>query len=109
MSKHSLDPVAIQAIILEQVHRIAEDYSLESLKNPQPGTVLYGEEGGLDSMGLVSLIADVEESVWEKTGHSIVLANERALSRKRSPFSTCEALSAYVVELLTESNECQGS
>jgi len=63
---------------------------------------LFGPEAQLDSMELVAFIADVEEVVEERWGRAVILADERALSRSRSPFRHLIALAGYVVELLGE-------
>src|SRR5437762_2890908 len=49
-------------------------------------TSLYGLHGGLDSLGLVSLILDVEEAVNARTGCSLVLADARAMAWRHNPF-----------------------
>lgn len=43
-----------------------------------------------------------DERVFGLRTLSITIADERALSRKRSPFRTLESLAAYVDELLQE-------
>jgi acyl carrier protein len=65
-------------------------------------TVLYGREGGLDSLGLVSLVLDVEEAVNAQTGRGLVLADERALAQRRSPFRSVESLADYVMARLDQ-------
>ena len=61
---------------------------------------LYGQNGVLDSIGLVSLLAAVEQAIEDETGVSITLANERAMSQKRSPFQTIGSLVEYVARLM---------
>ncbi len=68
----------------------------------EEATVLYGREGGLDSLGLVSLILDVEAAVNAQTGRNVVLADERALAQRRSPFRSVESLADYVVARLDQ-------
>lgn len=63
---------------------------------------LYGRDGVLDSMGLVSFIAAVEQSIEDNRGISLTLADERALSQRRSPFRTIGTLADYVAILLEE-------
>jgi len=63
---------------------------------------LFGPEGPLDSIGLVSLIADVEESLEERWNVTVVLATDRAFSRSRSPFRNVAALAEYANELIEE-------
>jgi acyl carrier protein len=65
-------------------------------------TVLYGAEGVLDSLGLVSLIMDVEEGVNARYETQLVLADQRAMSQKRNPFRDVRSLADYVVERLKE-------
>jgi acyl carrier protein len=63
-------------------------------------TRLFGGGGPLDSLGLVSMIVQLEELVEEKTGKSIIIADEKAMSRRTSPFATLGLLSDYIFELL---------
>jgi len=67
-----------------------------------PETALWGSGSTLDSLSLVTLIVSIEELLSDKLGVSIVLANERALSRRASPFRTVATLEAYIQELLDE-------
>ena len=69
-----------------------------------PPTILFGKGGQLDSLGLVSLIVEVEQQVEEELGITITLADERAMSQQKSPFMTIQSLSDYV-SLLVEENE----
>ena len=64
--------------------------------------VIYGADGKLDSIGLVNLIVSIEEKIEDELGKSIVLADERAMSQKQSPFRTVGSLIDYVVMLLEE-------
>jgi len=61
---------------------------------------LYGSEGGLDSLGLVSFIVAVEQAIEERLGLAITLADEKAMSQQNSPFRTIASLVDYVVGLL---------
>ena len=65
-------------------------------------TLLYGEGGGLDSLGLVSMIMDVEEAVADASGRQIVLADEKAMAQRRNPFRSVSSLADYVLERLRE-------
>ena len=65
-------------------------------------TVLFGESGKLDSLGLVNLIIGAEEKIEERLGMAITIANERAMSQERSPFTTVDRLTEYVLVLLRE-------
>lgn len=90
----------IEALTLESVRLLAEDFEIDALRNPSLETPLYGEGGALDSMALVNLIADLEESVAERYQVSITLADEKAMSSRHSPFRSVTALSEAIQERL---------
>lgn len=64
-------------------------------------TRLIGQGAILDSLGLVSLIVEVEQRLSDELGIDLILADERAMSQKRSPFRSIGALADYIYELIT--------
>ncbi len=82
----------------------------ERLKEPIPvesraGAPLFGDDGVLTSIWLVTLIMAVEQSVEDEFGVPVVLADEKAMSQKNSPFRSIGALAEYIQALLQESGE----
>ena len=67
-------------------------------------TVLFGKSGQLDSLGLVNLIVATEQKIEEELGVAMTLADEKALSRKSSPFRTIGTLADYISLLLEKSS-----
>ncbi len=65
-----------------------------------PDQPLYGEGAPLDSVALVSLLVAVEQRIEDELGVLITLADEKAMSRSRSPFRTIATLAEYVTECL---------
>ena len=63
-------------------------------------TRLFGGNGQLDSLGLVSLVVNVEEDIETELGISLILADEKAMSRRTSPFSRIGNLIDYINELV---------
>lgn len=63
---------------------------------------LFGEEGQLDSLGLVNLVVAVEEALEKEFELALSLADERALSARRSPFRDVSTLTDYALTLLDE-------
>jgi acyl carrier protein len=61
---------------------------------------LFGYGGVLDSLGLVNLITLIEETIEDELDVTITLADDKAMSRKTSPFRTLNHLLEYVGELL---------
>ena len=66
---------------------------------------LFGGGGPLDSMSLVNLIVDLEELIEDDYGKTISLADEKAMSRRTSPFSRVQNLIDYVQEQLNSNND----
>jgi len=66
------------------------------------GSQLYGNGGILDSLGLVRVIAELEEEIFDHTQINITLADEKAMSQKNSPFRSVASLSDYIEKLLQE-------
>jgi acyl carrier protein len=91
----------VVSIIIATVEELKET-SEKTLHEPvTESTVLFGREGMFDSLGLVSLIVDVEQRI-EDQGISIILGDERAVSQKHSPFQTVQALADYILQLIEE-------
>ena len=60
-------------------------------------TELFGENGVLDSMGLVTLVVAVEQAIEDRFDRSVALADEKALSQANSPYRTVTTLADYAV------------
>ena len=89
----------IVKLSLEEVG-ILNEFLLESQQlELSPQTVLFGEEGSLDSLALVNLIVAVEERIEEDFDTTISLADERAFSQTESPFRTISTLADYINSL----------
>lgn len=91
----------IQNIIYQALKNLADELESEELSNPTPQTQIYGVDGILDSLALVSLIADIEEIVDTQLGQNITLADEKAMSARNSPFKNVASLTEYIQNLLS--------
>ena len=72
---------------------------------PGPGTeetVLVGANAVLDSLGVVSLIVEVEQRVEAEHSVSVTLANDKAMSQRNSPFRTVGVLTDHLVSMVAE-------
>lgn len=92
--------------ILSIVLRVVEQANLARVNSQRlevsPTAPLFGPPSPLDSLGLVSLLIDIEEA-FEGAGHPVTLSDERALSQTRSPFRDIPALVSYLETLTRES------
>jgi acyl carrier protein len=98
MEKHAI----ISNFIYPALSEVLSDNGVEARPHLRPDTSLFGDGSPLDSLGLVSLLAIVEERVQTSHKKDIVLASETVFSRVHSPFRTVSALADYVAELLAE-------
>ena len=89
----------IEQIIINALTNLADELESEDLRNPNKDTKIYGIDGNLDSLALVSLIADLESELSEKLNINIVLADEKAMSMRNSPFRDVATLTQYIYDL----------
>lgn len=64
-------------------------------------TAVFGDNSSLDSIGLVSLLADIEQKIYDEFRKEITIASEKAMSRSRSPFRSVATLTEFVEELIS--------
>ena len=64
-------------------------------------TALFGSGALLDSLGLVTMVMDIENRLEDEHQTTVVLASDRAMSRRQSPFRTVGALVEYIEAQLT--------
>lgn len=89
-------------VVSKAVTELAEDMGFPALASPVEATPLFGGDDGIDSLSLVRLIADIERAAELALGKAVVLADERAMSRRNSPFRTVGTLSELLYERLGE-------
>jgi acyl carrier protein len=65
-------------------------------------TVIVGKDAVLDSVGVVSLIVDVEQNLEMNHDVSVTLANDKAMSQRSSPFRTVGVLADHVCAVAAE-------
>ena len=90
----------ILTLILNRLKSLGEELNKPGLIQATEQTRLFGEKADLDSMGLVTLIADLEYDLQNQLGRSVALVDEKAMSRLTSPFRRVDYLTDYLVELL---------
>tara|TARA_Y100001935_G_C16984700_1_gene350521 strand:- start:196 stop:483 length:288 start_codon:yes stop_codon:yes gene_type:complete len=90
----------IQNIIFECLKEYAKNSPSEIKISDASNTAIFGSESSLDSLGLVTLLVEIEQNVEDKFGVEITIADEKAMSMKNSPFMNVETLSNYINELI---------
>ena len=90
----------IKLVIMNSIEEINRQLENEDQLEKSPNTILFGNGGVLDSLGLVNFIVIVEQNIENEFDATITLADERAMSQKHSPFMTIESLEDYIEILL---------
>ena len=92
----------IKLVIMNSIEEINRQLENEHQLEKYTNTVLFGEDGKLDSLGLINLVVAVEQNIEDEFDVTITLADERAMSQETSPFRTVETLTDYIEMLLGE-------
>jgi hypothetical protein len=97
----------IYEIIINSVKSMNESLEIKIPVDKGESCELYGKSGVLDSLALVSLIVIVEENLEEHFNTTVILASDKALSQKRSPFATIGSLVDQATALLKENSHVE--
>ncbi|MFO0974211.1 MAG: hypothetical protein U1A27_12350 [Phycisphaerae bacterium] len=97
-----LESPQIEAVLAAALTELAELRWIDGPAAFMAQTELYGPAGLLDSLGLVHLVAAVEESLRRDFGVSVTVVSERAFSARRSPFRTIGTLTEFILERTRE-------
>jgi D-alanine--poly(phosphoribitol) ligase subunit 2 len=92
-----------RAEVIDLIAATARDFDAPG--EVDENTRLFGASGFLDSVGLVSLVLDVEQQVNDRWSLALSLADDRAVSQQRSPFRSVGSLADYVVMLAAETRQ----
>ena len=88
--------------ILETINEYNDGLSKNDQISSDLDSSIYGGSSNLDSMGLVSFIVGLEQSIEDKFDQSISLADEKAMSQKSSPYQNINSLADYILKLLVK-------
>ena len=89
----------IQEVVLRAIRNINMARKPEAQLEASPTARLFGAGSPLDSLGLVSLLIDIEEALQDR-GQNVTLSDAKAMSQARSPFRSVDALVTYIQQSL---------
>ena len=97
-----MSPAGPAADVAESVARAIATHNREEGSAIPAGedTILLGDGGAVDSLGLVRLIMTVERQVEDDFGVPVSLTDEKAMSQRNSPFRSVGALTSYIASCL---------
>jgi acyl carrier protein len=92
---------AIRDVVLHAMRtlNLARDASSQLTISPQ--APIFGNGSALDSLGLLTLLLDIEEDL-QHVGCKIRLSDDRAMSQTRSPFGSVGSLVEYIGRVARE-------
>jgi len=92
--------------LLELISKSVEEVMLENndpVIETTADTIIFGDGGILDSLGLVSLIVKLEEIIDDYTGQDIQIVDEDALlNSDNNPLKTPASLAGLIMRKLNE-------
>ena len=100
-----MDRLAMVRIVTDALNDEIAASVDEAVGDVSEETPLLGEGAPIDSLGLVSVIVQVEEHLSSEFGISVSLVDEKAMSQKNSPFRSVGALATYAAECIQSPGE----
>jgi len=94
MEANTYKQIVIQALELSNQSR-SDDTQIPILDT----TILFGQNGHLDSMALVTLLMDIEDA-YQEQGIEVSLSDEKAMSLSRSPFKDIPSITQYIHDVI---------
>jgi len=95
---------SIEILIYEALDEAMESLPKKFNYEKKLSTNLFGGDGMLDSLGLVSFLICLEQKIEDHYNIEITIANEKAMSLKNSPFRSVKSLQNYLDTLVDEKN-----
>jgi acyl carrier protein len=87
-------------IVIQQAKELNEELANKIPLEQGADAPLFGKDGVLDSIALVTLIVAVEQAVEDEFDTALTIADEKAMSQKISPFRTVGSLAEYIQKLV---------
>ena len=91
---------SVQKLLMACVEGVIAEMSSDERVEVNLDTLLLAEGGAIDSLQLVSIIVDFEESINKNYNINISLTSDEAMIQLESPFYSVKTLSDYTVKLL---------
>lgn len=92
----------LRQLVLDCLRQVLAERGVDA-DGVDEATPLVGRDAVLDSLGLVTLIVDVEDRLASEHDVEVTLADERAMSATKSPFRNVAALADHVAAVLSTS------
>ncbi|NTU77967.1 MAG: hypothetical protein HGA45_00955 [Chloroflexales bacterium] len=102
MSVEALDRDVCVQIVIASLKEVLVMNDTPAPATIDEATVLVGDDAVLDSLGVVSLIVEIEQRLEMDHSIAVTLASDRAMSQRNSPFRTVGVLGDYISATIKE-------
>ncbi len=90
----------IAALIFEVIDDVNGQLPIADKMEKLPETVIVGEEGVLDSLGVINFLVSLEEKIVAGTGQSVSLLREELLNSEDGTLHTVANIERYIMKNL---------
>jgi acyl carrier protein len=100
--------INVIGLVMESVKEILseiDEIDINQLPPIDESTRLIGKKAVVNSLGLVSIIVDIEQKLSDNNEIEVTIADDRAMSQEKSPFLTIGTLADYVSILIDEQTQ----
>jgi acyl carrier protein len=91
-------------LVKTSLEELNEELDYGSLRNVTWETSIAGGESSIDSLSLVTLVVGLETKIEKTFNKKILLADEKAMSTRNSPFRSMGSLVDFIAERLGTDN-----
>ncbi len=95
----SADAGVVEQVVAAAIAELNLQRGADEKLGDGPSALLFGDGGPLDSLGLVLLIAELENGLEQACGVRINLADEALLEAEDMPFRSVGTLQKYLINL----------
>ena len=90
------------ALVSSALAELNDELEYDSLRDIHEETPVFGGDEGIDSLSLVTLVANLEHEVAQAFDKKVVLADEKVMSERNTPFKTAGTLTDFISRQLGE-------
>ena len=90
----------IEALIFEVIDDVNGQLPPEDKLEKSPTTVIVGDEGRLDSLGVINFLVSLEEKVMATTGKPIALMSDDIFNDDNNALRTVANIDRYITDNL---------
>jgi len=102
MSVSMISEEETQQVILDCMNQLNQQREPEGQLDVAADARIFGDGSPLDSMGLVTLMMDIEDALADRGTH-VSLSDAQAMSQRRSPYRDVPTLATFIRERATSS------